>query len=1114
MVPLSAARIWVRVLALGLLVITSLIAPFSTTTQAIGTPSVLDAVAVTTTQVDLSWSAVADAGIAGYAIRRDTTALATVDAATLSYSDTSVQPSTRYSYTVEAIDAQGIHSTPSRPARVKTPKPPDRPDRTPPTPPEMLSVTATSNGALLIDWQDSIDDSDVSAYRIRRDGKRLAVVNSGTLQYLDTQVEPGRTYTYLVEAIDILGQTSAPAHPARAGAHRATARAATGAGLRAPATTQSISAAAVLATYSAALRRYPYLTDLVNSANGSIGYATINWATDRSDTTGAARWGQVAGDGSCSPTNTVTATRTDLIVNSVNEYQWKAQLSLAPNTQYCYRVVLGATDLLGSDPSPRFWTQVPTGSSQPFSFAVIGDWGNVDGVGANPDQANLMQQLAASGVRFALTTGDQAYPSGSQNNYGDLIETGSSISAVFGPQFWKVPGAAIPLFPSMGNHGFSRSDTNHPHMLNWPQDRAVALSNGKYIRETYCCLHGTSSGSYPSTWYAFDAGNARFYVLHAAWADGNIGSASGPYQVDYSYHWAPGTPQYQWLQNDLATHPSQLKFVFFHYPFYSDQKHENSNTYLQGANGLEGLLRQYGVNIAFNGHAHIYQRNNPSSTGLITYVTGGGGAKLQSIGEDPCMAIDAYGIGWSNSSSRGNACGAAAPPASMDRVYHFLKVSVNGGSVTTSGIDELGRAFDVRTYNFGGASSTPTPTFTPTNPPTPTFTPTDTPTPTFTPTNPPTPTDTPTFTPTDTLISTPTFTPIGPPTDTPTFTPIVSPTDTPAPTPTPIGPTTLTFPAAADAYVAQSTLTTNFGSNPLLLSDTSPSLRSYLRFNVSGVGGSVQSAKLRVFVTDGTTNGPQVFASGSSWVENTINWNTQPGPTGTASDDLASISTSAGWIEFNVTPLVSGNGTVSFVLIPQSSNGLDLSAREGANPPQLVVTYGSGINTPTSTPAATPTNTPTPASSLTFTTNADAYVEQGNPTANFGSTTVLPTDNSPVQRSYLRFDVSGVSGSVQSAKLRVFVTDGTTNGPQVFASSSSWVENTINWNTQPGPTGTASDDLASISTSAGWVEFNVTPLVSGNGTVSFVLIPQSSDALRVSAREGTNPPQLVVSYAP
>jgi hypothetical protein len=130
----------------------------------------------------------------------------------------------------------------------------------------------------------------------------------------------------------------------------------------------------------------------------------------------------------------------------VNVYQWKAQLTLTRGVQYCYRVFLGSTDLLGSDPSPTFFTQVPAGSTEPFTFAVIGDWGSVDGAGNNPDQANLMAQLAASGARFALTTGDNAYSSGSQTNYGDLVQTGPGISALLGPQFWARVGASMPLF--------------------------------------------------------------------------------------------------------------------------------------------------------------------------------------------------------------------------------------------------------------------------------------------------------------------------------------------------------------------------------------------------------------------------------------------------------------------------------------------------------------------------------------------------------------------------------------------------------------------------------------------------------------------------------------------
>jgi hypothetical protein len=79
-----------------------------------------------------------------------------------------------------------------------------------------------------------------------------------------------------------------------------------------------------------ALRRYPYLTDVVGS------YTTINWSTDRSQASGAVRYGR-AGSESCTA-HYASATKTALSVNGSLQYQWKAQLDLLPGTQYCYRV--------------------------------------------------------------------------------------------------------------------------------------------------------------------------------------------------------------------------------------------------------------------------------------------------------------------------------------------------------------------------------------------------------------------------------------------------------------------------------------------------------------------------------------------------------------------------------------------------------------------------------------------------------------------------------------------------------------------------------------------------------------------------------------------------------
>lgn len=453
------------------------------------------------------------------------------------------------------------------------------------------------------------------------------------------------------------------------------------------------------------LRRYPYLTDVVGR------YATINWATDRSASVAFVRWGKV-GTEPCTA-HTVFASKTNLVVNSVLAYQWKALLNLTPGAQYCYRVYLGTdpeVDLLDAEPSPQFWTQVPTGSTAAFAFAVFGDWGAVDATGANPHQANVLQQIAASGARFAVTTGDNTSPAGTQKVYGDMLQTGPGLSAVFGPTFWKVAGSSIPIFPAIGNHGFSAPDVNHPHLMNWPQDRAVALSGGRYDKELHCCFNNIKSAEYPGMWYAFDAGLARFYVLHAAWADNNVGTASD-YKNDYDYHWAPTSAQYQWLANDLATHPRAVKFAFFHYPLYADSSTQPSDTYLQGANSLEGLLSRYGVSIAFSGHAQFYQRNRkPHPDSVITYVSGGGGDNIATIGSPACSVFNAYGIGWSNPDQRGTACGSAPAPQTIEQVYHFLLVRIEGTTVTVTPTDELGRTFDVRTYQFAASPDNQAPT--------------------------------------------------------------------------------------------------------------------------------------------------------------------------------------------------------------------------------------------------------------------------------------------------------------------------------------------------------------------------------------------------------------------
>ena len=73
-------------------------------------------------------------------------------------------------------------------------------------------------------------------------------------------------------------------------------------------------------------------------------------------------------------------------------------------------------------------------------------------------------------------------------------------------------------------------------------------------------------------------------------------------------------------------------------------------------------------------------------------------------------------------------------------------------------------------------------------------------------------------------------------------------------------------------------------------------------------------------MTDSASNAPQIATTSSAWTETGLTWNNQPAP-GTVTGDLGSASKNT-FIEYPVTVAVNGDGTYSFVLVGQSSNGL------------------------------------------------------------------------------------------------------------------------------------------------------------------------------------------------
>jgi parallel beta-helix repeat protein len=158
---------------------------------------------------------------------------------------------------------------------------------------------------------------------------------------------------------------------------------------------------------------------------------------------------------------------------------------------------------------------------------------------------------------------------------------------------------------------------------------------------------------------------------------------------------------------------------------------------------------------------------------------------------------------------------------------------------------------------------------------------------------------------------------------------------------TPATTTSLSFAPSADTYVRQDLPTSTAGGATSIQVDNSPVKHILIRFSVSGVGGRpVTSAKLRLYCVDPSDRGGDFHrVADSSWSEQTVNWNTAPSFDAATLASLGAVSTGA-WYEVDLSSLITGDGTYSLRVTSPSSNGADYSSKEGANPPQLVLTLG------------------------------------------------------------------------------------------------------------------------------------------------------------------------------
>jgi hypothetical protein len=97
-----------------------------------------------------------------------------------------------------------------------------------------------------------------------------------------------------------------------------------------------------------------------------------------------------------------------------------------------------------------------------------------------------------------------------------------------------------------------------------------------------------------------------------------------------------------------------------------------------------------------------------------------------------------------------------------------------------------------------------------------------------------------------------------------------------------------------------------------------------------------------------------VLLAGNEWTETDVSWDTKPAVIGTPVADVGAIAVGT-WVDYDVTSLVTGNGTFTFSLVGDVNNTAIFNSRNhDQNQPQLVISFAP-IG-----PTATPTMTSTP----------------------------------------------------------------------------------------------------------------------------------------------------------
>ncbi len=286
--------------------------------------------------------------------------------------------------------------------------------------------------------------------------------------------------------------------------------------------------------------------------NTQPGKVVVRWRTDTASDS-VVRYGT-------SPTSlNLTAT----VSTSVTEHSVTVT-GLAADQKYFYSV--GSSTATHAGGTADYWFRAaPTEGThnRDYRIWVLGDAGT-----ANSDQNAVRDAYYALDnvdTDLILMLGDNAYNSGTDSE---------TTNAVFKPYIDILRNT--PLYSTRGNH---EADAN--------------VYYNAFTFPTAGEAGGVASGT--EAYYSFNFGDVHFVCLDS-----------------YGSTMTAGSPQYQWLERDLAANTKKWVIAFWHHPPYSITNGHNSDSEsgmkLLRENAVP-ILERYGVDLQLGGHNHSYNRS-------------------------------------------------------------------------------------------------------------------------------------------------------------------------------------------------------------------------------------------------------------------------------------------------------------------------------------------------------------------------------------------------------------------------------------------------------------------------------------------------------------------------